>query len=267
MIRIFISPTRSGSGAFLRCFENNPAVTKVFHQPIKSGYRQDGEFDYTFFDLAATIGDDIFVAKETIGGFQVPETQFSPLPEAGPHVTIGSWSLDRQQVVGLEPLILMRDPLQTWGSIERLNRASLGLSPFHSPFDFFVTSYKAVAAFALASRTEDLPVWCVTQELLATDIRAVLKRVCERWSIPWHPSMVEWTQEYGVRTWFSEEAQYRMDNDFRFQQSKAALAASHRWQYRESPTDDVSPEDREIIESDLRPLYAKFCALAEADFG
>jgi len=265
MLRIFLSPTRSGSGAFLRCFENNPEVDQVYHQPIKSGYRQDGVFDYSWFDL---LNDPrTLVAKETIGGFEDPETKFSPLPGREGLPTVGAWYASPDLITTLEPIVLLRDPVQTWASIERLNQYSAGRSRYHSPYDFFLNSYRAVAEFALEARRADLPVWCVTQEMLALDIYTMLKRICDKWKLPWHRSMVDWTLPYGEHTWFSEEAIRRMRDDPRFQKSKESLAAAHRWDYRPSSTGFLDPNVVGEIEAELRCLYNDVQLLATADFG
>jgi len=158
VLRIFLSPTRSGSTALLRCFENNPAVDQVFHQPIKSGYRQGEDFDYSFFDYDEQQEAKILVAKETVGGFVQPETAFSPLPNHGEHTKIGPWLAAPSEIKTLEPLILVRDPLQTWMSIERLNRYSKNISPYYSPFEYFDASYTNVITFLSAARQQKLPV-------------------------------------------------------------------------------------------------------------
>ena len=49
-IRFVVGPSRSGTGAFLRTFENNPCVDKVLYQPIKSALRDTGHPCYDFID-------------------------------------------------------------------------------------------------------------------------------------------------------------------------------------------------------------------------
>ena len=83
MLRIILSPKRSGSTALMRCFENNPAIDRVYHQPVKSGFREGRQFDYRIYDLERSGRERKIIAKETIGGFQNPEANFAPIP-AGP---------------------------------------------------------------------------------------------------------------------------------------------------------------------------------------
>lgn len=266
VLRIFLSPTRSGSTALLRSFENNPSVDQVFHQPIKSGYRQDGTFDYSFFDLEQKDRGHLFVAKETVGGFAVPETIFSPLPNFGEHEQVGPWLASPSEITKLEPLILIRDPLQTWASIERLNRYSEGISEFHSPFEYFEASYRKVAEFLIAAKARELPVHCVTQEMLGQDPVNIMSRICDKWDMPWSESMIFWDKPYGVKTWFSNEAKTRMLTDPRFKRSKESLEASTRYDYNPSVVDDIAPWQVETIETGLRPLYEVAVSYARKDF-
>src|SRR5437879_6371299 len=103
MLRLIISPTRSASTALLRCFENNPAVARVFHQPVKSGFREGKLFDYGIYALDAS--EEILVAKETIGGFELVEAGFSPLPAAPDVLHLGAWTLSRELVLRVAPLV------------------------------------------------------------------------------------------------------------------------------------------------------------------
>lgn len=265
-LRIFISPTRSGSTALLRCFENNPAVTRVYHQPIKSGYRQDGVFDYSFFELEQEGTQGILVAKETVGGFKDPETSFSPLPNRGEQEKVGPWVASPEEIKHLEPLILIRDPLQPWGSIERLNRYSEGVSKYHSPFEYFIKSYKVVNDFLSAAKDQDLPVRAITQESLGVHSREVLQAICQMWDIPWTEAMIEWTEPYGSKTWYSDEAKERMRTDPRFKRSKELLERSTRYNYRPSLVDDIEDWQRDVIEEQLLPLYKRAVSYAKQDF-
>lgn len=272
VLRISISATRSGSTALLHCFANNPHVDLAWHQPIKSGYRENGTFSYEVFSGDSNNSAEekrVWVAKETIGGFFRPEASFSPLPDcvSGEDCfTVGRWNVSRKSIQRLKPLVLIRDPLQVWNSIKKLNEMSAGVSKFHSPFDYFVESYSAVAEFLFAAKESGLPVFAVTQEMLGADPQRVLSRICDKFGIPYSDSMVHWTVPYGNKTWFSEEAQERFRSDPRFQRSKDILKNSTQYDYRPSKI-NIRDEDKAIIEEQLRPLYAKAAAFAKADFG
>jgi len=263
MLRMIVSPTRSGSTALLRCFENNPYVARVYHQPVKSGYRQDGTFDYSFFQLDNP--DLILVAKETVGGFELPETTFSPIPASLDTLRREAFA-PSEQGANLRLLALFRDPLQTWASIERLNIYSAGISPYYSPFKYFVTSFEAVFSFLTEARRLGINIRVITQEMLAAQPVVILKTICKLWEIPWSPAMVAWTHPYGAKTWFSDEARFRMDHDPRFMKSKEALAASNSYRYVPSTTEFVAPEHRVEIRYQLNPLYAAITKMALQDF-
>jgi hypothetical protein len=268
MLRLIISPTRSVSTALLRCFENNPAVARVFHQPVKSGFREGKAFDYSIYSLDTSHAAKIIVAKETIGGFELVETGFSPLPAAPDVLHLGVWALSHELVLRVEPLVLLREPLQTWASIERLNQYAAGRSPYHSPLQFFLASYANVVAFAVAARRRGLPVYVLTAEQLGRNPENCLRRVCEKWEIPWTRAMIDWPVPYGIKTWFSAEAAYRMTHDPRFIRSKESLAAANRFAYSESTVDAiVTPEARAVITQRLEVLYRRAKRLAHHDFG
>jgi hypothetical protein len=268
MLRIIVSPTRSGSTALLRCFENNPAVDRVYHQPVKSGFREGRAFDYGIYDLDGREHDQVVVAKETIGGFDVAETAFSPLPAAPDQLRLGMWTLSHEHILRIEPLVLLREPLQAWGSIERLNQYAAGRSPYHSPIDFFLTSYSNVVAFAVAARRRGLPVYVVTLEQLGARPERCLRELCRKWEIAWTPAMINWTMPYGANTWFSDEASYRMAHDPRFIRSKASLSATWHFGYVPTSTDNViTPSDLSRVDRCLTPLYKRARRLARHDFG
>ena len=272
LLRIVISATRSGSTALLHSFANNPSVDVAFHQPIKSGYRENGTFSYEVFKEESCMsgeGQRVWVAKETIGGFELPEASFSPLPHTAStldSVTLGPWVVSLKALHRLKPLVLIRDPLQVWNSISKLNKYSEGKSKYYSPFDYFVKSYMAVAEFLFAAKENGLPVFAVTQEMLAANPQEILSRICDLWGIPYFKSMVHWTEPYGSKTWFSDEALERFRSDPRFQLSKAVLTNSTHYDYRPS-NPDVLPEHEEVIEKQLRPLFTKSTAMGLADFG
>jgi len=247
----------------LRCFENNPAVSRVYHQPVKSGFRERGVFDYSFYE-GPKVG--IHVAKETIGGFDISEAEFSPLPfqPKQPELSIGKWRPSRATLARVKPLVVLRDPMQTWASIERLNIYSDGLSPYYSPFDLFIASYTNVAEFALNANAQGLPVLAWTLERIGDDPKARLARLCQLWDIPWSSSMVDWTHPLGVNTWYSEEARERMRVDPRFIRSKESLAAASRFFYTATNPDGiVKIGDGEVIRRRLLPLYEQFRRLGE----
>lgn len=262
---MLVSPTRSGSTAFLRCFENNPDVEEVHHQPVKSGFRQDGTFDYGFFSLDEGREDKIFVAKETVGGFAPEETDFSPVPKAPGGTSIANRFPSQEAIDKVRPLFLFRDPQQTWNSINKLNDYSAGRSPFHSPFEYFITSYRNVFEFLMHAKSVTPNAHCLTLEELARDPRSVLENLCAKWNIRYHEQMVEWDLPYGERTQFSEETKMRMETDPRFMKSKEGLERSSRFEYSPSVL-DIMTEHRERILAELQPLYENACELSEKDF-
>lgn len=272
VLRIVISATRSGSTALLHCFANNPHVDLAWHQPIKSGYRENGTFSYEVFKGEGTVpaGEKrVWVAKETIGGFFRAEASFSPFPSSevrDDSLMVGRWVVSRKSIQRLKPLVLIRDPLQVWNSIKKLNKMSAGVSKYHSHFDYFVDSYSAVAEFLFAAKEIGLPVFAVTQEMLGAAPQKVLPRICDKFGIPYSDAMVQWTEQYGSKTWFSEEALERFRSDPRFQHSKLVLKNSTHYDYRPSKV-NILDEDKAVIEKQLLPLYAKAAAFAEADFG
>lgn len=267
MIRILISPTRSGSTALLRCFENNPHVDMVYHQPVKSGYRQNGEFDYSFFWLDEHDLARVFVAKETVGGFVRPEAEFMPIgDEYLGELFIGERFPGPHFIDKVRPLFLFRDPLQTWNSINRLNRLSDGLSPFFSPFEYFVISYRNVFEFLDYSREVTPHAYCLTIEQLGADPEWFLNALCHRWDLRYHSAMVKWELGYGDRTWYSEETKHRHDTDARFKLSKESVERSTEFGYTPSPLSDIHPEHLQIITRDLQPLYTRAQRWAKEDF-
>lgn len=268
MLRIIVSPTRSGSTALMRCFENNPAVDRVYHQPVKSGFREGKPFDYSIFDSDGPNRDKIVIAKETIGGFLKPETDFTPIPPGSDAFLLGAWALSTDLLVRTEPLVLFRDPMHTWASIERLNRFSRGISPYQSPIEFFVDSYTNVASFAIDAYARGLPIHIITLEQLGERPEECLQRICEKWGMSWASAMVRWNLPYGAKTWFSDEAKDRFDNDPRFRKSKESLTASKSFAYVPSTLDGaMTDDDKELITERLTPLYAEIVQLAHQDFG
>ncbi len=248
----------------MRCFENNPAVARVYHQPVKSGFREGKPFDYSIFNLDGPNHEEMVVAKETIGGFLKPEANFAPIPPGSDGFLLGAWTLSIDLLVSTEPLVLLRDPLQTWGSIERLNRFSRGISPYQSPIELFIDSFINVASFAIDALARDLPIHIFTLEQLGAYPEECLRHICEKWDMPWSPAMVTWTLPYGAKTWFSEEAKDRFENDPRFRKSKESLTASKAFGYMPTAVDGgMSDSDREVIAERLMPLYDEVARLAE----
>lgn len=267
-MRFFISPTRSGSTALLHAFANNSNVDTVFHQPVKSGYREDkNEFDYSFFEIGNDRYGHVLVAKETVGGFAGAEATFSPLPNHGDNIMVGPWMASPDEIRRIEPMILIRDPFQTWNSIHKLNEYSAGKSEYYSPFEYFVQSYKNVADFLIAAKEEGLPVHALTQEMLAADPHGIMEKLCDKWGIPYDPAMVNWSLPYPSKTWFSHEALERFENDPRFQYSKEVLQNSTGYDYRPSPTRAIEADKATIIEAELYPRYEAAKRLANIDFG
>jgi hypothetical protein len=267
MLRIILSPTRSGSTALMRCFENNPAVDRVYHQPVKSGFREHKPFDYGIYDLEGPSRGKIIIAKETIGGFLKPEANFAPIPPGPDSFALGIWSLSTELVVRTRPLVLLRDPLQTWASIERLNRYSEGISEYRSPIEFFLESFANVVRFAVDARDRELPVSVITLEQLGVRPEECLRELCRRWDLPWSPAMIDWTLAYGVRTWFSEEAKHRFEHDPRFRKSKESLTAARAFDYTPSTLDGaITNTDKQLIAQRLMPLYSQAVQIARRDF-
>lgn len=265
MIRLILSPTRSGSTALLRCFENHPLVDRVYHQPVKSGHRSGADFDYTYFELLDQSSQQVLVAKETIGGFDHDEANFSPLPAThGAMLRLGAWSLSRSIVERLDPVVLIRDPRQTWNSIEKLNRWSAGKSPFHSPFSFFLDSYRHVAQFALDAHHQGLNPMIVTLEDLGYLPDVLLSEICQRWGLPYDDAMVRWTLPYGAKTWFSDETRVRMASDPRFRKSKETLEHATSFAYQPSAV-EISPLEASTIKRELEPLYETLASLAHRE--
>ena len=266
MLRMIISPTRSGSTALLRCFENNPDVDRVYHQPVKSGFRQDGTFDYGFFSLDAQEPNKIFVAKETVGGFQQPEVDYSPLPAAGGQVSIADRFPSPEDIVKVRPLFLFRDPFQVWNSINRLNVFSAGKSPYFSPFSFFIESLQNVFEFMQYARRVTPHAYCVTLERLASDPKRFIRSICEKWEIPYTDQMVDWTLPYGQRTWYSDETRHRMAHDPRFMHSKELLEKSRTFGYKPSELKGITEAHIQEISEKLMPLYEQIVKISERDF-
>lgn len=266
MIRILISPTRSGSTAFLRCFENNISVEQVYHQPIKSGFRQDGTFDYGFFLLDKDDPSKIFVAKETVGGFQRPEVEFSPLQTTKKVASISDRFPFSEEIAQVKPLFLFRDPFQTWNSINKLNVFSAGKSPFFSPFSYFLKSYQNVFDFMVYAKKVTKDVYCITLELLASDPKLMFSRICDKWNIPYYDQMIDWTLPYGEKTVYSEETKERMSKDPRFIRSKQGLEESSSFSYKPSEVSGVSDEQMQIIKTKVLPIYEQIVSISKKDF-
>lgn len=267
MLRMLVSPTRSGSTAFLRCFENNPAIMEVYHQPVKSGFRQDGTFDYQFFSLDEGDESSIYIAKETVGGFAPPETRFNPLTEATSNrPSIAERFPSVEAIEKVRPLVLFRDPMQTWNSINKLNKYSKGKSEFHSPFRYFISSYRNVFEFLMHAKGITRHAYCLTLERLASNPYEVLRDVCSKWQIKFHDQMIEWSLPYGQKTHYSEETMDRMEHDARFKKSKESLEKSWRFHYTESLVRGIRTAHRRKIQNELQPLYDQAIALAAVDF-
>lgn len=267
MLRIILFPTRSGSTALMRCFENNPAIDRVYHQPVKSRFREGKPFDYRIYDLGGPSREREIIAKETIGGFLKPEANFAPIP-AGPKVLVlGIWSLSTELIVRTQPLVLLRNPMQTWASIERLNRYSEGISEYHSPIEFFLESFANVVQFAVDAHKRELPIHVITLEQLGERPEECLRQICTTWGIPWSPAMINWTLAYGVKTWFSEEAKYRFEHDPRFRKSKESLTAARAFAYTPPTLDgEIADADKQLIAERLMPLYSQAVQMARRDF-
>lgn len=235
---------------------------------MKSGFREGRAFDYGIYSIDQVHTGEIIVAKETIGGFDLVETGFSPLPATPGSLHLGAWAISHELILQIAPLVLVREPVQTWASIERLNRYAKGRSPYYSPLDFFLSSYANVVAFAVAARRQGLPVYVLTAEQLGANPEACLRQLYDKWDIPWTRTMVDWTIPYGAKTWFSNEALHRMSHDPRFIRSKESLAAATRFAYAASSVSNVvSPEERNLIKQQLEALYRRARRLSRRDFG
>lgn len=251
----------------MRCFENNPAIDRVYHQPVKSGFREGRQFDYRIYDLERSSREREIIAKKTIGGFLQPEANFAPIPPGPDALDLGIGSLSTEIIVRTQPLVLLRDPMQTWASIERLNRYSDGISEYHSPIEFFIESFANVVQFAIDAHERELPIQVIALEHLGERTEVCLRQICTKWDIPWSAAMINWTLAYGAKTWFSEEAKHRFEHDPRFRKSKESLAAAHSFGYAPCALDgEIANNDRQLIAERLMPLYGRAVQMARRDF-
>ena len=170
-IRLVVGPCRSGTGAFLRAFENNPCVDKVLYQPIKSVLRDTGHPRYDFID---NNDDALTVAKDTIGigagGYPIVEATYNVFRNAS--------DLDKARYV-----FLFRNPLYCYSSDHH---------KFNVDLESFLIGYRSAYEQAVAAKALSRHVSILTLEQLGTDPKEMFELVCSKWNMPSVDNMIHW---------------------------------------------------------------------------
>ena len=245
-IRFVVGPSRSGTGAFLRAFENNRHVNRVLYQPIKSAMRDTGTPSYKFIDQDQDHGS-ITVAKDTIG---IGAAGY-PIEEATYNVFRNSDDLHKARY-----LFLFRNPLYSYASDHH---------KFGVDLKSFLVGYCSAYDQAVAARKLSPHVSIVTLEQLGAHPAEMFKLVCEKWDIPYEESMIEWQLPVGEKLVVSSGEVSRLQGEL---SSSLEGLQGERFSYQPCALDQLrlSEEERSQITEAMLPLFQHIKVLAGADY-
>lgn len=264
-IRLFISPCRSGSTAFMQSMNQSSDVHCIY-QPMKEGIREGGKPDYSIFDGSHVAFEkhpgQIFFIKEVLGHAYLEECRFELFP-------------DQDAIERSKPLFLLRDPVGTWSSWKKCKAAGKEGWEGICDLNLFKIAYQHTYDTFVQTRSISDQVSCLTREYLLKNPQRVFQFICQRWDIPFTEAMIHWRKPFDVNSFSCGENRRdipnKVDYDHRatfnriqhkdVRESTSFYAVENKQdRYQESL---VTPEEREEIEATLRPLHEKFAVWCE----
>ena len=259
-IRLFVSPCRSGSTAFMQSL-NQSSEVHCFYQPMKEGIREGTGPDYSFFDGTHPSfpkhPGKIFFAKEVLGHTRPDECCFELFP-------------DDDAIHRSRPLFLLRDPVGTWSSWKKCKAAGNQGWEGVCDIEMFKLAYEHTYKAFVAVRGVSTDVTCLTREHLLQDPYRIFQLVCDRWEIPFTDEMIQWKKQFDVSSFTYGEKGHRSDAKHRYDhgetfnriQHKDVRAAKsfYRVENNEGRNQEklVTDAERQDIEANLRHLHDAF---------
>lgn len=173
--RIIVGPCRSGTTMLLRSMKNHPDAEVEF-QTIKAGQRATGMPDYGFFNRDVASGK-FLVDKETVGYGTDADCLLSVFP-------------NDEAIRQSHPLFIFREPRDVYQSWLENN-----LVPEKNP-RLFIQAYRHVFSLLLHARSVSKSAAVMTYEELCKNPKGIIEAACEKWSIGFHPNMVDWKDDF-----------------------------------------------------------------------
>lgn len=245
-VRFVVGPCRSGTGAFLRAFENNPIVSKVLYQPIKSGIRDTGSPCYDFLDIDKD-DSSVIVAKDTIG---IGAANY-PIAEATYKVFRHASDLDKARYI-----FLFRNPLHTYSSDH---------NKFGVDLESFLIGYRSAYNQALTAKKLSSNVSILTLEKLGEHPKEMFRLVCSKWDIPYTDSMITWELAAGKKLVVSSGEINRLRGEL---SSSLEGLEGKEFSYLHRPESqlNLTQQENSQITKNMLPLFQHIKELADADF-
>lgn len=248
VLRMIVSPSRTGSTPLLRAFANHPDVFTLY-QPIKSGQRATGVEDHRIYGHHPVFDehpDKAFVVKE-VTAYVLRGRPLIVFP--------GDAEMRR-----VRPVFLVRDPVRTWRSWKKL---MFDVVP--NLLDRFVEAFLLVHELDLRCRSLDpsAPL-ALTLERLIEQPEPVLRRICRHWGLRYAPTMLHWSRpvEHNMRVETFERDLTAADLRW-WSSVRRSTTITHDALSADDPR--VEQAERERIEDDLRPAYEHFRRTEAAD--
>lgn len=259
-IRLFVSPCRSGSTAFMQSLNQSDDI-HCFYQPMKEGIREGTQPDYSFFDGShpafTKYAGKIFFAKEVLGHTRPEECNFELFP-------------DDEAIARSRPLFLLRDPVGTWSSWKKCKAAGKEGWEGVCDLEMFKLAYAHTYNTFVSVRSVSEGATCLTREHLLKDPRRIFQLICEHWGIPFTDEMIQWKKSFDVNSFTVGEKSHRSDSKVSYDhaatfnrvQHKDVREASgfYRVEDNEGRTQEalVTESERQEIEASLRGFHNDF---------
>lgn len=263
-LRVALGPCRSCTTTVANMMGQGDGDVTVFLRPVNGGIWQDGKPDHRFFtgkhpeQLARR--SRTFVAVESL--CEPPRFDVFPGDEA---------------ITNTKPLFLFRNPLETWLSWKKNNIARIPGMPKDqgfSSFEDFKTAYRYTADLFKRAKQLTRDAMCLTKDHLAKNPAEIVRQLCQRWGIKFHPAMVTspWRHKLdsnpnvvvsqAEQKWFNTNEVYldAVRNRPGFQLCVALPPAGGQSSIQ------VSPQEKAYIEKNLMPLYEELQHQSEQDF-
>lgn len=173
-LRMLVSPCRSGSSPLLQALSQSPDL-RCLYQNIKSAMRETGKPDYDIF--YKDFGDGrVTIDKETIGHRNQQECELVVFPSD-------------DAIRATRPVFLFRDPVEVWNAWFRAGWGDIDL--------FNIAFQNVIDTYHLARSVTDRVQVVFYDQFEDGTKEAMLRKICEHWSIVYKQAMVEWQSVFG----------------------------------------------------------------------
>ena len=229
---LIVGPCRSGTTMFLRSVKNHPNAMIEF-QTIKTGQRQQGAPDYSFFQRP--VPDDKFlVNKETIGYATDEDCTLQVFP-------------NDEAIRATRPVFIFRKPRDTFVSwIEN------DLVDADQTTHLFIQAYRHTFELLMHARTASEHASALSYEVLCTNPQQKLQTVCNKWDIEFHPHMIDWQDQFIETTPLDRDG---IDQGHYRTVSTSSSIASQK------PKSGLSQSQAKEIDQELEEIYEKIMRL------